>query len=285
MKRKMNRFLKLIAGLVAAAGLLLIFGQQAYAAQEGDSGKWQFSLTPYLWLPSINGNLKFSIPPGSDGTSDAGGSPDVKVGPNDYLGALNFVMMLKGEVRKGDWAIFTDVIYLNLSGEDSSVKTVSGPGGVVQRPVNADTSIGLSGLNWQLAGSYTVAHSKYAALDVVGGARYFGVKASLDWQFAGLPGLLIPQSGSVSEREYLVDAIVGIRGKVMPGGNWFIPYYLDIGTGSSEVTSQGLVGVGYSFKCVDVLLAYRYLYYDQNDDKLLQGFSLSGPALGVNFRF
>lgn len=284
MKREMNRFLKVFVGIVVAAGLLLLSGQPAYTAQEGDSGKWQFSLTPYLWLPSINGNLKFSIPPGSGGTSDEGGSPDVKVGPNDYLGALNFAMMLKGEVRKGNWAIFTDVIYLNLSGEKGSVKTVSGPGGLVEIPFDTGTSIGFSGLNWQLAGSYTVVRSKYTTLDVVGGARYFGLKASLDWQFNG-PLDFLPESGSVSEKKDLFDAIVGLRGKVMPGGNWFIPYYLDVGTGSSELTSQGLLGIGYSFKCVDVLLAYRYLYYDQNDDKLLQNFSFSGPALGVNFRF
>jgi hypothetical protein len=284
MKREMDCFLKTLAGIVIAFGLLFISGLPAYAAQEGDSGKWQFSLTPYLWLPSINGDLKFSIPPGSGGTSDAGGSPDVKVGPNDYLGALNFAMLLKGEVRKSDWAVFTDIIYLNLSDQKGSVKSINGPGGAVEIPINADTSMGFSGLCWQLAGSYTVAGSKSTTLDIVGGARYFGLKASVDWQFDS-PLSLFPGSGSLSERKDLLDAIVGVRGKVGFCKNWFIPYYLDVGTGSSELTSQGLVGIGYSFKCVDVLLTYRYLYYDQNDDKLLQNFSLSGPALGVNIRF
>ena len=34
-----------------------------------------------------------------------------------------------------------------------------------------------------------------------------------------------------------------------------------------------------------VTLAYRHLYYDLKDDKLLQNMSFSGPALGVTFRF
>ena len=34
-----------------------------------------------------------------------------------------------------------------------------------------------------------------------------------------------------------------------------------------------------------VTLAYRHLYYDQKDDKLIQDMRFSGPALGVTFRF
>jgi hypothetical protein len=31
--------------------------------------------------------------------------------------------------------------------------------------------------------------------------------------------------------------------------------------------------------------ASHHLYYDQKDDKLIQDMRLSGPALGVSFRF
>ena len=66
--------------------------------------QWTYSLTPYVWLPSINGKLKYEIPPG------AGGAPEVDTGPNNYLEHLSMVLMLAGEARKGDWAIFTDFI-------------------------------------------------------------------------------------------------------------------------------------------------------------------------------
>ena len=45
------------------------------------------------------------------------------------------------------------------------------------------------------------------------------------------------------------------------------------------------MGVGYAFKWGGVQLDYRYLYYDQSGDKLVQDMSLGGLALGVNFRF
>ena len=46
-----------------------------------------------------------------------------------------------------------------------------------------------------------------------------------------------------------------------------------------------MLGIAYSFKWGEVTLAYRNLYYDQKDDKLLQDLRFDGPALGVTFRF
>ncbi len=46
-----------------------------------------------------------------------------------------------------------------------------------------------------------------------------------------------------------------------------------------------MLGVAYSFKWGAVTLTYRNLYYDQKGDKLIQNMHLSGPALGVTFRF
>jgi hypothetical protein len=89
-----------------------------------------------------------------------------------------------------------------------------------------------------------------------------------------------------SESVDLWDGIVGVKGSVGLGSsNWSIPYYLDVGTGSSSMTWQGMLGVAYSFKWGGVTFAYRNLYYDQRGDNLVQDMRFSGPALGVTFRF
>ncbi|MCM3904467.1 MAG: hypothetical protein ND866_22450 [Pyrinomonadaceae bacterium] len=258
----------------ATLGVLLLLAPLHANAQAGGD-QWRFTLTPYLWLPNVDGTLKFSVPPG------ASGSPSVAVGPNDYLENLDFALMLAGEARRGNWAIISDLIYLDFAGESSAVRSVGG----TPVTVNQSTSTGLKGLVWELAASYTVARSPAATLEVLGGFRYFGVEASVQWQLAGPSGQL-PQAGSHTENVDLWDAIAGVRGRVMlGGGNWYVPYYLDAGAGSSALTWQGLTGIGYAFRWGDVLLAYRHLYYDQNGDKLFQDFSFSGPALGVSFRF
>jgi hypothetical protein len=55
----------------------------------------------------------------------------------------------------------------------------------------------------------------------------------------------------------------GSAGPVEPGvSKFYIPYNIDVGTGSSEVSWEGMFGMGYGFKWVDILLAYCHLYYD-----------------------
>ena len=261
--------------VIAATLALLLSLAPLHAIAQVGGDQWRFALTPYLWLPNIDGTLKFSIPPG------AGGSPSVDVGPNSYLENLDFALMLAGEARRGDWAIISDVIYLDFSGESSAVKSVGG----IQVPVNQNTSTGLKGLVWELAASYTLARSPMATFEVLGGFRYFGLEASVQWQLAGPIGLF-PQAGSHTQKEELWDAIVGVRGRAkLGGGSWFVPYYLDAGGGSSELTWQGITGIGYSFRWGDALLAYRHVYYDQKGDKLLQDISFSGPSLAASFRF
>jgi len=267
------KFLKELSLVMALAYPLL-----SAHANEQISDSWQFSVTPYLWLPTINGDLKYRIPPGT------GGSPEVEYGPNDYLSALNFAMMISGEARKGSWGVLTDIIYLDASTDKSTVKFISSPLGR-SFPIDTGSKAEIGGVIWQLGGSYNVMNTSSVTMDALVGFRYFGLKTSLDWQFSGPIGLF-PQSGSYSEKRDLLDALVGIRGRVNIGdGKWFVPYHLDVGTGSSSLTWQGLSGLGYSMDWGDVQLTYRHLYYDQGDDKLLQGFSFSGLALGAVFRF
>jgi hypothetical protein len=123
-------------------------------------------------------------------------------------------------------------------------------------------------------------------LDLLGGFRYVGIKASLDWNFSTPIPFLPGGSGSVSQNVDLWDGIIGARGRLNFGETkWYAPYYIDVGTGSSQFTWQGLVGIGYAFRWGDVLLAYRSLSIEQGDNKLIQHIRFSGPALGATFHF
>jgi hypothetical protein len=244
-----------------------------------------FSVTPYLWLPNIDGTLKYGVPPG------AGGSPEVQVGPNDYLEALRFAMMISGEARKGRWSLFTDFIYLDFHSEESAVKSINFGGDRVSSSANVSTDSSLKGGAWTLGGGYAVLPGRPVEMDVFGGLRYFGLHASTDWQLTATVtgpggGQTFPRTGSISARVDLWDGIAGFKGRVWIGrSNWAIPYYFDVGTGSSSLTWQGMLGVAYSWNWIEARLAYRHLYYDQKDDKLIQDMRFSGPALGVTFRF
>jgi len=267
-----------LAGAIALAALP---GAQAQSGTE----RWTFAVTPYVWLPNVDGTLTYSAPPGT------GGRPEVGVGPNDYLENLDFALMLAGEARRGKWSIVTDAVYLDFGSEKSAVRSVNFGGAALSAGLNANTQSSLKGLQWTLAAGYTVVQTPSVTLDVLAGFRYLGVEARTEWQLATAVsgpggGQTFPASGSVSESTDLWDAIIGVRGRVRLGeSRWFVPYHLDAGGGSSSLTWQGLVGIAYGFKWGDAVLAYRHLFYDQSDGKLFQDFSFSGPALGVSFRF
>ncbi len=61
----------------------------AVAEVDPFDGNWRFSVTPYLWLPNVNGNLDYA----SRGLS-------TEIGPNDYLSNLQFALMLSGEAYR-----------------------------------------------------------------------------------------------------------------------------------------------------------------------------------------
>ena len=282
----MYRRQRVMSGMLLLAAIFTtILTAPAQAQSVAPVDQWTFSITPYLWLPNVNGTLKYSIPPG------AGGSPEVEAGPNDYLQKLQAVIMLSGEARKDRWSVFTDVIYLSFSDEDSSVKEINFGGSLVSSSLNLATSSSLRGTAWTLGAGYAVQTGQPVKLDVFGGLRYFSLQASTSWQLASVvngpgPGQTFPRTGGISAGADLWDGIIGVRGRVPLGSSdWSIPYYLDIGAGSSQLTWQGMIGIAYTFKWGDVTLAYRNLYYDQKDDKLVQNLRFTGPALGATFRF
>jgi hypothetical protein len=265
-------------GLLAAALLAVSLGTaQASAAEDPYDGNWRFSFTPYLWLPSLDGTLRFDLP---------NGSPNVSASAGDILEKLNFAFMAAGDVRKGDWSVFTDFIYLNLSDENATVRSITGPGGVIEIPIDIGTQSSQRGFVWTLAAGYTLLRGPAASLDLFAGVRDLQLRASLDWQFAGPVGAF-PQAGSASNTNVAWTGLIGLKGRVSLGGSgpWFVPYYADIGWGSSVTTWQGLIGVGYGFSWGDLLLTYRYLHYDADENRLLDDISLQGPALGATFRF
>ncbi len=278
-------------GALAATLFALAFCLPFRATAQTPADKWTFSGGLYLWGPTINSTLKYDIPPGAGGSPGAAGSFDLTVGPNDYLTQLNFALPIVFEARKGNWSIFTDVMYISLTGQRSSVVAINLTERIpVATTVNVGTSTTLKQLEWTLVGGYTALKGRAGNLDVIAGLRYFGVKTSTDWNLSAAINdsdgdQVFAASGNVSKREDVWNAIIGVKGQARLGEKWFLPYWADVSAGSSLVTWQGIGGGGYSFGWLDLALVYRHLSYQQSNDRLLQKLSLSGPALYSVFHF
>lgn len=272
---------------VFAMAVLLSLGLLSVASAQGSDDDWEYSLTPYLWFPTIDGTLKYNLPPGS-------GSPSVSVGPTDWLDLLNWAALVSGNARKGRLSVFSDLVYLSMTSKnDGRVLSVDDVG--TRIPIDAsvvlNTRTDLDGLTVTLAGGYSLKQTDTGSFDFFAGVRFFGVDVKTSWDLTTdvtLPGggIALPAQGSIGRDTDLWDGIVGIRGHSAFGnGNWSVPYYLDIGAGSSDLTWNAMAGLAYEFDWGDLMLIYRHLEYDQDATSLLQDFSFSGPAFGARFHF
>jgi hypothetical protein len=120
-------------------------------------------------------------------------------------------------------------------------------------------------------------------------ARLLDLSETLKWHLDGDIGSL-PLPGRDSRSivsDSLSDGIVGVKGRVNFGAerSWSAPYYLDIGTGSSDLTMLAMAGVGHAFHWGELTGVWRYLDYDLGSDFPIQSLTLSGPAIGATFRF
>jgi len=243
---------------------------------------WTISVTPYIWVPSVNGNLSFTGPAGN------GTSLNVAVNPGSYLNKINSGFAFAGEIRKGNLSVFTDLMYVNASTSTAAVTSVTGPLGFVTVPITVSTQQRGNEIIWTLAPGYTVMKTPGSSLDAFTGFRYASVSAGLGWQFTAPIGPAnVGIAGSLTQSQAIWDWIAGVRGKAGGDTGVFVPYYFDAGTGMSAFTWQGIAGVGYApNKYWDLRLVYRHLSYNEPAGAgVVQQIRLSGPALGANFRF
>ena len=265
------------------------------AGVDAYDGDWHYDFALYAWGAGITGTFNLPLMPEFIILTNTS-TNTISVSPDDYLGSLQFGALLAGEARKGNAAIYADLLYMDLANLKSTVKEISGPLVSVTIPANADVNLGVRATVATLAGSYTVARSSAGTVDLLGGFRYAGLKSSLDVNFSGptalhvrpaLPIGILPKSGSTSDSVNLYDGIVGVRGTVAlsDDGKWYAPYYADIGAGNSNWTWQAYAGVGYRFDWGAVVLAFRNLSYDMSTGKPVQNMSLTGPLLALDWRW
>lgn len=266
----------MVASLCASLSLAALLAPLGAAAQSGGDD-WKFRATIYGWFPNMDAKASFPTPQGS-----------LVVDAGNILDSLQFAAMGTLEVRKGRWGAFTDLIYSDLS--DSKTGARAFTVGAVNVPGNAILSADLSmkAWIWTLAGGYAVVQDPTHELNVFAGFRYLDVSNDLNWAFTGNVGPIpVPgRAGVASADATSWDGIVGVHGAAKLGGSgWYMPYYLDVGTGQSQLTWQALLGLGYEFKWGNAIAAYRYLDYDLSSGKPMADLSMYGPLLGVTFRF
>ncbi|MBI5553007.1 MAG: hypothetical protein HY911_15960 [Desulfobacterales bacterium] len=271
-------WLAMFVGSVLAVVLLSASAPAAATPDKEDPTAWQFAITPYIWLPSLSGSMKLE-PSAGDASGNLDNSSD------NSLENLDFVGMLDLQVRKGQWSLLADVIYLDFSDNGTAQFPGALPGGG-EWTTAADWQ--LQALVFEFAGAYSVWREGGGNLDLLAGIRYTTLEGEASLDIAGpLPDWV--RSPTYSKTESYVDPIIGLRGNLGLGQKWFLPYYFDVGGFGvdADLTLQAFAGIGYHFAdWFSTVLGYRYLYYDfGGESELMEDLSLYGGTLGFNFTF
>jgi len=272
-RRNIARPAALAAAMSIAAAALF----PATVRADESSSNWQWDGTIYMWMPEITGSANL---PGGNTTN-----LDFKF--HTLLDHLEAAAMGSLAVQKGEWGGFTDLIFMNLGAAKTSVRGGTIDGVAVPVDVTLNTNVGLKAWIWTLAASYRLKADPDSTLDLFGGTRLLELKPKLEYSFSADVGPFTGpgRSGKRSVTGDNWDAIVGLKGRAGFGEehNWFVPYYVDVGTGDSQLTWQASVGIGYKFGWGDFFAKWRYLDYNIKSGNKLNDLTINGPLLGATW--
>ena len=265
---------------VLAACTTLGHEAAAQSTAPWSTGTWRFAGSLYLYGPSIDANLAFP---------KRSGEGNVVVDAGNFFDSINGAFMGAFEANNGQWGVFTDYLYVDVSGSKSATRDFSISGMNVPASVTADLDLGIKGSAWTIAGEWRLQSTPESTVDVLLGTRYLDVKPRLNFGLNGDVGSIpvATRGGNVEVKARNWDAIIGVKARYAFGdrNQWYVPVYADIGAGDSQLTWQAAAGLGYAFSWGDVVGLWRYLRYDFKSDQAIQDLALNGPMIGVTFRW
>ena len=230
------------------------------ASPPASGGKWEFSVTPYAFLPRLTGSVGV-----------LGQTAQVNAKFSDIFRNLNFAAMGTFEARKGNWFVLVDGMYMSLSGTK-----------VTPSPFFSDIDVEVKEIVITPEVGYRVLKTEHGAIDLLAGARIWHVKSHLTFQPRILP--LVDVEGS---RNW-ADPIVGARGTRTLSPRTFLLGEFDAGGFGvgSDFTGQVFGGAGFQLKPrIGLIGGFRYLRTDYVKDNFIFRTALSGPTIGVKFKF
>lgn len=264
---------------------------------------WRIDITPYGWMPSLNGTSTIK---GHSADVDASFFGDIihrKI-PKQLFG-----LMTAFEARNDRFAILGDFVYMKLGASKSGARSISlDPRLTLGVSANFDATVKM--IITELAGAYELVRwgspaASATSLDIYGGGRLWWQEAEASLDVSATLAILLPRrtftlngtravakSGDVT----WVDPIVGLRlrHQFVPGHELTLSGDVGGFGAGSEFSWQAVGAYRFQFhKTQSVtwsgMLGYRALYVDYSKgagDTLYEFDMLQhGPIVGISARF
>ena len=242
--------------------LLTLIASSAFAQTEDPANKLGFLIEPYLLFPNMSGNIGIRNLP----------EVEVQANPGDIFSKLQFGGMLYMEVHNNDWAITSDLLYMNLEQEASPGVLISSGNLIAQQWA------------WEFAGLYRIIPFFEAGI----GGRLNNIQADLVIDRKEIGGETTLISAELSET--WVDPILLIRVSGDIKNKWLFQFRGDVGGFGigSEFSYQAQGFVGYRFNPLfQLTTGYRILgmNYDKGsgENRFMYDMNIFGPVVKFGF--
>ena len=240
---------------LAAAGVLVAGVTGAQTSQ--------FAVIPYLWAAGFEGTVGTA-----GGDSGLGDRVSVETGALSENMGLGGAMLSLGW-RSARWTAFGDWTYAKVTSD------VPSEWGTLYSGVGAE----VKGNVGQAFAGYDLLGGGDAHLELFGGVRYYDLEVGLDL-LAGTA-----EGRSLSGESQWTDGVVGVRWTAPFAEHWSAYVLGDVGGGGSNLSWQAIAVASYQFSWGAVLFGWRHLDIDYDDGPFTLDAALSGPLLGLSFRF
>ncbi|MBX3179942.1 MAG: hypothetical protein KF886_21535 [Candidatus Hydrogenedentes bacterium] len=226
--------------------------EESVAPEMRPEDAWTFVLLPYAWLPTNDLTI---------GTASYLQSEFTSI--EDALGQFDYGGLLFFEAHRKRFAFYADAMYVRLSNQSHS-------NGLAVHSDIRQAMIEAAGVR-QFRG-------ERHGLDLLAGFRYFHLNSDVEVQIAG----------RFRDTFHWVEPLVGVRHQMQLAKKWRYDWRLDFGGfgAGSRLTWQFATNLHYDLSNrYAINVGYRHVDIDYRDDSRRYDSTLSGPMLGVSFKF
>lgn len=245
-----------------------------------DGADWAFQATGYLWATGLNGNISpFRRAP----------TLHVEKSFSEVMEDLNFGGFLNIWGRYDRFVLSGDLMYV-----DTTDSKAAGPlpalqiPGLTTLPAGAaiDADVDTQQFMATLQAGYRIVDADGFSLDALAGARFWHISNEVTVTASH------PLIGSVSathkESFGWIDPVIGARAFFSLTDKLSVQGQVDIGGfgAGSDLTWSALATMNYIFTdSLSVSAGYKVLDVDYSDEGYVFDSRLSGPVLGLTYRF
>lgn len=245
-----------------------------------DGADWAFQATGYLWATGLNGNISpFRRAP----------TLHVEKSFSDVMEDLNFGGFLNVWGRYDRFVLSGDIMYV-----DTTDSKAAGPLPALQIPglpilpagAAIDADVDTQEFMATLQAGYRIIDADGFSLDALAGARFWHI--SNEVAVTASHPLIGSVSATHQESFGWVDPVIGARAFFNLTDKLSVQGQFDIGGfgAGSDFTWSALATVNYIFTdTLSVSAGYKVLDVDYSDDGYVFDSRLSGPVMGLTYRF